>query len=101
MVGSNSGLQIFTSAKQIGGRLTAKVAISTHDERHGAPRAAACAQCQAPLMHDQRYCVECGARRGPLSPTAAKLIAGLHSGLSGSDGLLGAMDSADASSFDE
>ncbi len=38
----------------------------------------ACAQCDAPLMLDQRYCVECGARRLPLPPNVAKLIAGVQ-----------------------
>jgi phosphatidylinositol-3-phosphatase len=27
-----------------------------------------------PLAHDQRYCVECGARRGPLAPGTARLL---------------------------
>jgi phosphatidylinositol-3-phosphatase len=34
-----------------------------------------CAACQAALAHDQRYCVECGTRRGPLSAEVAELIA--------------------------
>ena len=28
-----------------------------------------CSACEAALAHDQRYCVECGARRGPLPRT--------------------------------
>ena len=33
-----------------------------------------CAECQARLAHDQRYCMECGARRGPLPAQIAGLI---------------------------
>jgi phosphatidylinositol-3-phosphatase len=33
-----------------------------------------CAECQARLAHDQRYCVECGTRRGPLPAQIAGLI---------------------------
>lgn len=37
----------------------------------------ACAECEAPLGHDQRYCVECGARHGPLRrPDTPASIAG-------------------------
>ncbi len=34
-----------------------------------------CANCSAALAHDQRYCVECGARTGPLPHTIAERIA--------------------------
>jgi phosphatidylinositol-3-phosphatase len=37
-----------------------------------------CGDCGAPLAHDQRYCVECGARRGPLPVAIAALIAPRH-----------------------
>ncbi|HEY5317169.1 MAG TPA: hypothetical protein VIJ20_04260, partial [Solirubrobacteraceae bacterium] len=37
----------------------------------GTPR---CAECMAPLAHDQRYCVECGARRGGLPQAIAERI---------------------------
>ncbi len=37
-------------------------------------RVSRCVQCAAHLAHDQRYCVECGARRGPLPPSVAELI---------------------------
>ncbi len=37
-----------------------------------------CAGCDAPLAHDQRYCVECGARRGPLPAEIAALIGAIH-----------------------
>jgi hypothetical protein len=33
-----------------------------------------CRECGARLAYDQRYCVECGARRGPLPLATAKLI---------------------------
>ncbi len=33
-----------------------------------------CLECSAPLGHDQRYCVECGTRRGPLPRHAAAAI---------------------------
>ncbi len=33
-----------------------------------------CADCQARLAHDQRYCTECGTRRGPLPAQIAELI---------------------------
>ena len=36
-----------------------------------------CTTCEAPLAHDQRYCVECGARRGPLPASVAAMIAGI------------------------
>ena len=44
----------------------------------GTPGAARCAECQAPLVHDQRYCLRCGARRGPLPPQVAELIGAIH-----------------------
>ena len=37
-----------------------------------------CAECQARLAHDQRYCVECGTRRGPLPAQIAGLIGAFH-----------------------
>ncbi len=37
-----------------------------------------CAECDAGLAHDQRYCVQCGARRGPLPPEIAALIGAIH-----------------------
>ena len=33
-----------------------------------------CDECGARLAYDQRYCVECGARCGPLAPALAELI---------------------------
>ena len=44
-----------------------------------APSAAdRCADCQARLAHDQRYCVECGTRRGPLPAQLAGVIGALR-----------------------
>jgi hypothetical protein len=37
-----------------------------------------CAECDAGLAHDQRYCVQCGARRGPLPPEIAALVGAIH-----------------------
>ena len=37
-----------------------------------------CAECEARLAHDQRYCVECGARRGPLPADVAPMIGAIH-----------------------
>jgi len=37
-----------------------------------------CAECDASLAHDQRYCVQCGARRGPLPPEIAALVGAIH-----------------------
>lgn len=48
--------------------------VPTPDERSGAPRAAGCTECAAPLAHDQRYCVECGERRGPLPSAILALL---------------------------
>jgi len=37
-----------------------------------------CAECQTRLAYDQRYCVECGARRGPLPAHVAGVIGAFH-----------------------
>jgi hypothetical protein len=37
-----------------------------------------CAECAARMAHDQRYCLECGARRGPLPTHVAQLIGAVH-----------------------
>jgi phosphatidylinositol-3-phosphatase len=37
-----------------------------------------CAECNARLTHDQRYCVECGTRRGPLPEHVAGVIGALR-----------------------
>ena len=45
------------------------------------PTSARCDECATPLLDDQRYCVACGARRGPLPIAIAALIAaGLRAG---------------------
>jgi hypothetical protein len=40
----------------------------------GGSKYSSCQECGARLAYDQRYCVECGARRGALPPATAKLI---------------------------
>lgn len=40
-------------------------------------RIGVCGDCAAPLAHDQRYCIECGARRGELSDAIRILLGGL------------------------
>jgi hypothetical protein len=56
------------------------------DDRPNASRLSCCEECGARLAYDQRYCVECGARRGPLPLAIAQLI-GLvpHGGLAQQD----------------
>lgn len=49
------------------------MASGKHD-RHSS-RGASCAKCGAPFAGDQRYCLECGARRGELPPAVAARIA--------------------------
>jgi phosphatidylinositol-3-phosphatase len=39
-----------------------------------APPHVCCAECGSRLAHDQRYCVDCGARRGALAPAMARWI---------------------------
>src|SRR3981081_294572 len=52
-----------------------------HDEHAESQDMARCAACAARLSHDQRYCVECGARRGPLpAPVAERLGAMFEQG---------------------
>jgi phosphatidylinositol-3-phosphatase len=51
------------------------MADPTSSDRSGPPAPAGCQACGAPLAADQRYCVECGARRGPLPPFVVQLIA--------------------------
>jgi hypothetical protein len=48
------------------------------DEGRGFGRAKACAGCGESLREDQRYCVECGARRGALPPAVAEQLASLE-----------------------
>ncbi len=42
-----------------------------------APTGGACAQCGAELATDQRYCLSCGARRGPRGPALQRILDGL------------------------
>lgn len=44
------------------------------DEGLGGSAAASCGSCAAVLAADQRYCLECGARRGPLPAASAKWL---------------------------
>ncbi len=54
--------------------------------RPGSPTAATCPACGAPLAADQRYCVECGARRGPLPAIVCEAIgAAMHARGAGRD----------------
>jgi hypothetical protein len=48
--------------------------VRIDDLSAGSPRIPACATCGALLALDQRYCLECGTRRGPLPPRVAELI---------------------------
>jgi phosphatidylinositol-3-phosphatase len=42
------------------------------------PSSMHCAECRARLAHDQRYCVECGARRGALPADVAQMVGAIH-----------------------
>jgi hypothetical protein len=44
------------------------------DQQH---KLARCPECGSPLVHDQRYCLECGARRGPLPAYISQVIGGI------------------------
>jgi phosphatidylinositol-3-phosphatase len=37
-----------------------------------------CSECGSRLSHDQRYCLDCGARRGPLPRHVSQVIAAIH-----------------------
>ena len=45
------------------------------DGHNHLPATSRCQHCQARLAHDQRYCVDCGARRGPLPAAIADQFA--------------------------
>jgi phosphatidylinositol-3-phosphatase len=53
------------------------VTTPSDDEGRGLGRASSCAGCGASLGDDQRYCLECGARRGPLPPAIADQLASM------------------------
>jgi hypothetical protein len=49
------------------------------DDSNGAGRAGRCAGCGAAFSGDQRYCLACGSRRGPLPPAIAARLAAMRS----------------------
>ena len=50
------------------------VPIGKDDEGLGGARAASCASCGATLASSQRYCLECGVRRGPVPAAFVKWL---------------------------
>ena len=48
------------------------------DNRGARDDVSLCAQCSARLAHDQRYCVECGTRRGALPAGVAAMVGAIH-----------------------
>jgi hypothetical protein len=50
------------------------VSFAHDDEGLGGARAASCASCGATLASSQRYCLECGERRGPLPAAISKWL---------------------------
>ncbi len=54
--------------------------VPNDDEGPRKARAEACADCAAALSASQRYCLECGARRGPLPVVVANRVEGLRKG---------------------
>lgn len=53
------------------------MATPTDDDARPARRAESCASCGTRLGEDQKYCLECGARRGPLPAAIASQLAPL------------------------
>ncbi len=53
------------------------MATPTDDQKRAAGRPGKCDSCGAALSGDQRYCMECGARRGPLPPAIAARVAAI------------------------
>jgi hypothetical protein len=53
------------------------VATPNDDDRPAAGRASRCVDCGAAFSDDQRYCLECGSRRGPLPPEVAARLASM------------------------
>ena len=47
------------------------------DDTRGSAGTASCSSCGAALSGDQRYCLQCGTRRGPLPPAIAAQLASL------------------------
>jgi phosphatidylinositol-3-phosphatase len=56
------------------------VTARNHDEGPRKARAESCADCGATLSASHRYCMECGARRGPLPAVVANRINALREG---------------------
>lgn len=54
------------------------VSTPIDDEARGKPHADCCADCGASLAAAQRYCMECGSRRGPLPPVVGERVAALR-----------------------
>lgn len=50
---------------------------ASDDHQTGSYSALHCSSCQARLAYDQRYCVACGERRGPLPRPVSELVGGL------------------------
>lgn len=69
--------RIFTFRTGAEGRLRVHVATPITDAPGPLIR---CTGCGEPIAHDQRYCLECGLRQGPLPPGVAARIAALRSG---------------------
>jgi len=55
-------------------KLTVAMQATPSDE----PSIIHCGECGAQLAHDQRYCLECGVRRGPLPRQITQLIGAIH-----------------------
>jgi len=66
------------------------VAIGKDDEGLGGAHAASCAGCGTTLASSQRYCLECGARRGPVPAAFAKWLSILRPD-AGAEAATGAM----------
>jgi phosphatidylinositol-3-phosphatase len=69
--------QIFTSGRECVMRLAA-VTISGDDAGSGGKGTEACVGCGAALAAGQRYCLDCGARSGPLPAVVADRVATLR-----------------------
>ncbi len=65
------------------------------DEGLGRARAASCADCGAAFASSQRYCLECGARRGPVPAAFAKWLSILRPDASSGPAMEGAATGAE------
>ena len=68
----------FTSCPQVGAAVQSTLARRMDDSREAPDDVSLCAQCSARLAHDQRYCVECGTRRGALPAGVAAMVGAIH-----------------------